>query len=78
MGNVILWALLTGGITGGVWVAIVVFDRMRQLVASTDELEDRLEQLEDVNARLEDVAERLAFTERVLLTKQADEGQTEG
>jgi hypothetical protein len=72
--NTILWALLTGGITGGVWVAIVVFDRVRRLMESRDELEDRLEQLEDVNARLEDVAERLAFTERVLLTEKAEEG----
>lgn len=75
MGNTILWALLTGGITGGAWVAIVVFDRMRKLMASKDELEWRLEQLEGVNARLEDVAERLAFTERVLLTEQAEKGE---
>jgi hypothetical protein len=53
-----------------VWVAIVVFERMRKLTAARDDLEWRLEQLEGVNARLEEVAERMAFTERMLMTEQ--------
>jgi hypothetical protein len=78
----VVWALLTGGITGGAWVAIVLLrkqhrleERQRQLAdrepAMGEDVERRLDALESVEARLADVEERLDFTER-LLARQRD------
>ena len=68
--QVILWALATGGITGGVWTAIVLFGRQRRLAAEHRELVlDRqrlLDELEAISARLTDVEDRVDFTERQL------------
>ena len=68
--QVVLWALLTGGITGGVWTAIVLFGRQKRLAReNTALLEDRqraLDALEQLTDRVGELEERLEFTERVL------------
>lgn len=70
MGNVILWALGTGLISGGVWVGIVMFQRIRRLTDHNRELlADRqryLDELEAVHHRVVEMEERLDFTERLL------------
>jgi uncharacterized membrane-anchored protein YhcB (DUF1043 family) len=71
MVNEILWALLTAGITGGVWVGIVLTSRHRRMLTEqqqlTESLQRRLEAVEDVQGRLAEVEERLDFAERRLL-----------
>ncbi len=68
--NEILWALLTGGVRGGVWVAIVLFGRLRDLSARQRELlDDRqhaLDALEAQDRRLRQLDERLEFVQRML------------
>lgn len=68
--NTILWALLTGGLTGGAWVGIVLLSRQRHLSAQHQELlEDRqrtLDELERISTRLIEVEDRLDFAERRL------------
>jgi hypothetical protein len=68
--QVIVWALVTGGITGAVWVGVVLFDRQRRLAQDHRELlEDRqrtLDELQAVSERLHSVEDRLDFTERRL------------
>ena len=70
MGNVVIWALLTGIVTGGVWASIVLIGRQRRLAelqaAMRLELERRLDQLEGVDARLAELEERVDFAERLL------------
>lgn len=71
MVNELLWALTTAGITGGVWVGIVLTSRYRRLLAEqqavTERLQRRLDAVEDVQGRLGEVEERLDFAERRLL-----------
>jgi uncharacterized membrane-anchored protein YhcB (DUF1043 family) len=71
MVNEILWALLTAGITGGIWVGIVLTNRHRRMMAEqqqlTERLQRRIESVEDVQGRLAEVEERLDFAERRLL-----------
>ncbi|MEO5800686.1 MAG: hypothetical protein ABIZ70_01300 [Gemmatimonadales bacterium] len=68
--SLVVWAMLTGMITGGVWVAIVLkqhqkkFERFQPQLLSR--MEERLEMLESVEGRLAEMEERLDFTERVL------------
>ena len=68
--NIILWALATGFISGGAWVAIVLMRRQHRLFDDQAELQEhvhrRLDTLTDVEARLAEVEERLEFAERVL------------
>jgi hypothetical protein len=68
--QVVLWALVSGGITGGVWMAIVLFDRQKRLTRENAELlRDRqraLDALEDLTGRVAELEDRLEFTERVL------------
>jgi len=75
MFNTIIWALLTGLITGGVWVGIVVWQHQRRLATFhpelLEEMQARLVELEAVADRLADVEERLDFAER-LLAKSRD------
>lgn len=63
MSGPILWALLTGAVSGGVWVAIVLLRRQHRLFAPhpelLDDLDRRLAQLRDVEQRLGDIEERL-------------------
>lgn len=65
-----MWALLTGGITGGIWVAIVLLNRQRRLATEHAELlEDRqrtLDELEQLQARLRELEDRVDFAERLI------------
>lgn len=67
--QLVVWAMLTGMVTGGVWVAIVLKSHHAKLAQYhpelLDRIEERLEQLEGVNDRLAEMEERLDFTERV-------------
>lgn len=66
----IVWALLTGAITGGVWVGIVLLQRIRRISeqqpAELEDMRRRLDELEGVERRLTEVEGRLEFTERLL------------
>ena len=75
MGQVVLWALATGGITGAVWVAIVMFQRQRRIDDSRrgiDEIDARLDDLEVAERRVAELEERLDFAERLLAQKRAE------
>jgi len=74
-GQIVLWALLTGGITGAVWVAIVMFQRQRRIDDSRrgiDEIDARLDDLEVAERRVAELEERLDFAERLLAQKRAE------
>jgi hypothetical protein len=74
-GQVVLWALLTGGITGAVWVAIVMFGRQRRIEAERrglDEVNERLDDLDAAEQRVAELEERLDFAERLLAQKRSD------
>lgn len=67
--QIVLWALATGGITGAVWVAIVMFQRQHRIDAEradVDALERRMEHLEGADQRVAEIEERLDFAERLL------------
>ena len=75
MGQIVLWALLTGGITGAVWVGIVMFGRQRRIDAGRRDLDDvnaRLDDLDGAERRVAELEERLDFTERLLAQKRAE------
>lgn len=60
MGQLVIWALLTGGITGGVWTSIVLLGNQARLRKEQQSLGD------DVAARRAELARleaRLAFVE---------------
>ena len=74
MGQIVLWALLTGGITGAVWVGIVMFGRQRRIDAARRDLDDvnaRLDDLDGAERRVAELEERLDFAERLLAQKRA-------
>ena len=74
MGQIVLWALLTGGITGAVWVGIVMFGRQRRIDAGRRDLDDvnaRLDDLDGAERRVAELEERLDFAERLLAQKRA-------
>ena len=74
MGQLVLWALLTGGIIGAVWVAIVMFGRQRRIDAGRRDLDDvnaRLDDLDGAERRVAELEERLDFAERLLAQKRA-------
>ena len=66
-----IWALLTGFITGGVWIGILAMQRHERMLERqrllTEDLQRRLEALENVDGRLAEAEERLDFTERRLV-----------
>jgi hypothetical protein len=66
----VIWALLTGAITGGAWVGIVLLRRQHRASARqlqlVEEADRRLDELADVGERLAEVEERLNFAERLL------------
>ncbi len=70
MGALVVWALATGAITGGVWVGTVLVSHLRRLAKEqlflSAQLEDRLEQLDRMEKQLADVETRLEFAERML------------
>ncbi len=73
--DTVIWALMTGCLTGGVWVAIVLLRRQHRSAGhereSLEDVQRRLDQLGHVNPRLDEVEERLDFAER-LLAQQRD------
>ena len=74
-GQIVLWALATGGITGAVWVAIVMFQRQRRIDDSRrgiDEIDARLDDLEVAERRVAELEERLDFAERLLAQKRTE------
>ena len=72
--TVVVWALLTGVVSGGVWAAIVLHGRQRRLADQQQWLiEDtnrRLAELDATYQRLAEVEERLDFAERLLLERR--------
>ena len=64
MGNIVLWALLTGGITGGVWVSIVLLANHARLRAEQRQLgtaiQARREELALLELRLSRLEQRQA------------------
>jgi hypothetical protein len=68
--QLLAWALLTGGITGGVWVGIVLVQRQQRLggrhQAALADAQARLEALERSEERLVAAEERLDYTEHLL------------
>lgn len=74
-GQLVLWALLTGGITGAVWVAIVMVRRQQRIDgrrAGLDELGERMEELEASQDRVAELEARLDFAERLLAQHRAE------
>lgn len=74
MSQVLIWALLNGVITGGVWVGIVMLRRQRRLAREQmDVLEDvrrHLDSQEQLKERMAALEERLDFTERLLIEER--------
>jgi uncharacterized coiled-coil protein SlyX len=60
VGTIVIWALLTGGITGGVWVSIVLLANHAKLRKEQAELGTGIAERRAEVARLE---ARLAFLE---------------
>jgi hypothetical protein len=64
VGNIVMWALLTGGITGGVWVSIVLLANHGRLRAEQRQLgaaiEARREELALLEQRLSMMEQRQA------------------
>ena len=62
VGNIVMWALLTGGITGGVWVSIVLLANHARLRAEQRQLgaaiEARREELALLELRLSTMEQR--------------------
>jgi len=78
MSQVLIWALLNGVITGGVWVGIVMLNRQRRLAREQmDILEDvrrHLDSQEQLQERLAALEERLDFAERLLIEERQRRG----
>ena len=70
LARIVLWALGTGLISGGVWVAIVLTRRQQELAerqqAMIGDVERRTAALDQLEQRFAEVEERLDFTERLL------------
>jgi hypothetical protein len=70
MNGTILWALVNGIITGGVWVGIVMLRRQqrrsREEMELLEDLRRHLDGQEAVERRLAELEQRLEFTERML------------
>ena len=74
MMEVVLWAFLTGGISGGVWAAIVLKRRQRKMAEDYEALlEDNaahVAELERVSRRMMELEERVDAAERILIEHQ--------
>ena len=72
--EIVLWALLTGGITGGVWTAIVLKSRQRRLSEDYEALLDdnaaHVAELERVIRKMLEPEERVDSAERMLIESQ--------
>ncbi len=77
MWNMLAWAMLTGGITGAVWVGIVMIQRQQRAAARRHQLVDAYHEGADyagqVDGRLAEMEERLDFAERLLTQRRAPE-----
>ncbi len=75
MPQLVLWALLTGMVTGGAWVGIVLMRHQRRLARleppPLDDVYRRLDELESAGQRLVEVEERLDFAERLLAQERS-------
>jgi cell division protein FtsB len=69
--EVVLWALLTGGITGGIWTAIVLKGRQRRLAEDYEALLDdnaaHTAELSRVSRRMAELEERVDTAERMVI-----------
>jgi len=76
MENIIIWALMTGAVTGGVGVAIVLLQRRfriaRRQTDLLEETERRLDELADVGTRVSEMEDRLDFAERTLARQREE------
>jgi uncharacterized membrane-anchored protein YhcB (DUF1043 family) len=81
MSGTVIWALLNGLITGGIWVGIVLLRRQRRQVQEQcdllAELRQHLDDRENLAARLVALEERLDLAER-LLASQRERPRLEG
>ena len=80
-GQFVLWALLTGGITGAAWVAIVMVRRQQRIDgrrAGLDELGERMEELEASHDRVAELEARLDFAERLLVQHREEAAKRVG
>lgn len=72
--RIVVWALATGIITGGVWAGIVIVGRQRKLAeqqqAMLKDVERRSAALDQLERRFAEVEERLDFTERLVRDQQ--------
>lgn len=80
MWNVVIWALLTGGISAGVWAGIVLVSRKHRIADQNlqllDEIDKRVDRLEDTDVRMTGLEERLDLTERLLTQRREPERQS--
>lgn len=80
MGAVVMWALATGAITGGIWVGTILVSHLRKLAKEQlfllAQLEDRLERLDVIEKRLAEVEGRLEFAERMLAAAPPEDRRT--
>jgi hypothetical protein len=69
----VVWALLTGAVTGGVWVAIVLRGRQQRRAEEqlrvVEQADQQLEDLVDVGERLAELEARLEAAERRLVER---------
>ncbi len=72
----IVWAMLTGGVTGAAWVGIVLTQRQRRKLAQgrrlLERIDDRIAETQFAEDRLVEAEERLDFAEHRLM-QQRDE-----
>jgi hypothetical protein len=73
VGQIVVWALLTGGITGGVWTSIVLLGNQARLRKEQQSLGDdvaaRRAELARLEARLAFVESRFALMDRAMQTE---------
>lgn len=71
--QVVLWALVTGGVTGGVWMALVLLGRQRRLreqyQALLERTDDRVAEMERVQRRMMELGQRVESTEQQLVQR---------
>jgi hypothetical protein len=76
MESILIWALMTGAVTGGVGVAIVLLQRRfriaRRQTDLLEETERRLDELADVGTRVSEMEDRLDFAERTLARQREE------
>ena len=73
MEQIVIWALLTGGITGGAWVGIVLLRRQQRQAEEQWRLIEaarmQLDVMSETQARLSEAEARLDQAERALLER---------